>query len=232
MRVDADDLRAREERRVTRVLELAEELLGLQRELEAAMRSGLFDIAAARYSRPSCPVSRTQYDLNMRAQTRVATREEPAPETRRDEPPRRVFTIVREDQPRRRDDDDDAGENKPREGPRRRTNASRVDAQEDETPQKETVKAETARTATASARASGSSSTMRTLAPAPVRWFGVCPPPQLRRAESSFRSCVELAARMATVSSEIRALTRRDRRERGGEEGADRDGGGGGRRDG
>ena len=79
MRVDADDPRAREERRVTRVLELAEELLGLQRELEAAMRSGLFDIAAARYSRPSCPVSRTQYDLNMRAQTRVATREEPAP---------------------------------------------------------------------------------------------------------------------------------------------------------
>ena len=59
------------------------------------MRSGLFDIAAARYSRPSCPVSRTQYDLNMRAQTRVATREEPAPETRRDETPRRVFTIVR-----------------------------------------------------------------------------------------------------------------------------------------
>ena len=35
-------------RRVTRVLELAEELLGLRRELEAAMRSGLFDIAAAR----------------------------------------------------------------------------------------------------------------------------------------------------------------------------------------
>ena len=74
MRVDADDPRAREERRVTRVLELAEELLGLRRELEAAMRSGLFDIAAARYARPSCPVSRTQYDLNMRAQTRVATR--------------------------------------------------------------------------------------------------------------------------------------------------------------
>ena len=172
MRVDADDPRAREERRVTRVLELAEELLGLRRELEAAMRSGLFDIAAARYSRPSCPVSRTQYDLNMRAQTRVATREEPAPETRRDETPRRVFTIVREDQPRRRDDDDDAGENKPREGPRRRTNASRVDAREDETPQKETEKAETARTATASARASGSSATMRTLAPPPVRWFG------------------------------------------------------------
>jgi hypothetical protein len=209
MGVDADDPRAREERRVTRVLELAEELLGLQRELEAAMRSGLFDIAAARYSRPSCPVSRTQYDLNMRAQTRVATREEPAPETRLDEPPRRVFQIVRADHPRERDehDDDVAGENKHREGPRRRTNVPRVDAEEDETTQKETEGTETTRTATASARASGSTTTSRTLARKPASWFGAFPPPQLRRAESSFRSCVELAARMATVSSEIRALT-------------------------
>ena len=210
MGVDADDPRAREERRVTRVLELAEELLGLQRELEAAMRSGLFDIAAARYSRPSCPVSRTQYDLNMRAQTRVATREEPAPGTRPDEPPRRVFQIVRADHTRERDEHDDVageGENKPREGPRRRTNVPRVDAEEDETTKKETEGTETTRTATASARASGSATTSRPLARKPASWFGAFPPPQLRRAESSFRSCVELAARMATVSSEIRALT-------------------------
>ena len=41
----------------------------------------------------------------------------------------------------------------------------------------------------------------------PIDWFGAMAPPQLRRAERTFASAVELVARIATVSSELRALT-------------------------
>jgi hypothetical protein len=41
----------------------------------------------------------------------------------------------------------------------------------------------------------------------PVDWFGVMVPPQLRRAERSFRTAVDLVAQIATISSKLRALT-------------------------
>ena len=68
---EAEDPRAARERALVRVLELTEELVALKLELGARMKQGCFDLAAARYSRP---VSRTQYDMNMRATTRVVTR--------------------------------------------------------------------------------------------------------------------------------------------------------------
>ena len=63
--------RADAERRLGRAFELAEELVTLKLALEAELREGRLDIAAARYARPSNPISRTQYDLTMEARTRV-----------------------------------------------------------------------------------------------------------------------------------------------------------------
>lgn len=68
---DADP--ARKERELFEVLELTEELIRLKLALGLKMREGHFDIAAARYSSPHAGVSRTQFDMNMEAQTTLAT---------------------------------------------------------------------------------------------------------------------------------------------------------------
>ena len=71
MSCEEEDPRATRERALVRVLELTEELVALKLELGARMKQGCFELASARYSRP---VSRTQYDMTMRATTRVLTR--------------------------------------------------------------------------------------------------------------------------------------------------------------
>ena len=221
---EAEDPRAARERALVRVLELTEELVALKLELGARMKQGCFDLAAARYSRP---VSRTQYDMTTRATTRVVTvvpenapvggmpRGEASPvrsESAADAAfasnalHRRFAVATSGVSPRagtsaaeRRDEavSGDGG------GLRRRLTTASATPQEAEaraTNDKACVSASSFGVADANER--------RAEPPrSPLAWFGAMPPPSLRRARRRFAECVELVAKIATVSSELRAWT-------------------------
>ena len=210
--------RADAERRLGRAFELAEELVTLKLALEAELREGRLDIAAARYARPSNPISRTQYDLTMEARTRVelSARGE-------DARPRARFTHFELVDPDAEGSPDAAATDRAASTSERR----RV------VPRGETTRSPDAiETIETSASAEGlrrrgaptPSSPRREPEPPeqptdrvvssrtrrmrrPVHWFGAMPPPQLRRAEARFRRAAALVAEVATATAELRALT-------------------------
>jgi hypothetical protein len=218
--------RADAERRLGRAFELAEELVTLKLALEAELREGRLDIAAARYARPSNPISRTQYDLTMEARTRVelsARGEDARPRARFTH-----FELVDPDAEASPDAaaTDRAASTSPPADERRRV------VPRGETTTRSPDAIETIETIETSASAEGlrrrgaptPSSPRRESEPPeqptdrvvssrtrrmrrPVHWFGAMPPPQLRRAEARFRRAAALVAEVATATAELRALT-------------------------
>ena len=214
---EAEDPRAARERALVRVLELTEELVALKLELGARMKQGCFDLAAARYSRP---VSRTQYDMNMRATTRVVTRvsdDAPAGGTPRGEatPSRSgsaADTARDSGAPHRRFEVAASGSTTPRDAAERRdTSAVSGDGgglrRRVATASATTPIGTNAREEEEEKKASRSDVVDGNDGRSPLAWFGAMPPPSLRRARSRFVECVELVAKIATVSSELRAWT-------------------------
>ena len=214
------DPRAARERAFLRVLELTEELVALKLELGACMKQGCFDLAAARYSRP---VSRTQYDMNMRAITRVVTHvsnSAPVGGTARDEAtPGRSESAAdvafasdvlhhrfavsasgacADDAAERRSEavSGDGG------GLRRRLMTASVMREEEEA-----CTTNDARERSSSFGVADANERCAEPPRSPLAWFGALPPPSLRRARRRFAECVELVAKIATVSSELRAWT-------------------------
>jgi hypothetical protein len=212
--------RADAERRLGRAFELAEELVTLKLALEAELREGRLDIAAARYARPSNPISRTQYDLTMEARTRVelSARGE-------DARPRARFTHFELVDPDAEGSPDAAATD------RAASSSPPADERRRVVPRGETTRSPDAiETIETSASAEGlrrrgapsPSSPRREPEPPeptdlvssrtrrrrrPVHWFGAMPPPQLRRAEARFRRAAALVAEVATATAELRALT-------------------------
>jgi hypothetical protein len=212
--------RADAERRLGRAFELAEELVTLKLALEAELREGRLDIAAARYARPSTPISRTQYDLTMEARTRVelSARGE-------DARPRARFTHFELVDPDAEGSPDAAATD------RAASSSPPADERRRVVPRGETTRSPDAiETIETSASAEGlrrrgapsPSSPRREPEPPeptdlvssrtrrrrrPVHWFGAMPPPQLRRAEARFRRAAALVAEVATATAELRALT-------------------------
>jgi len=210
--------RADAERRLGRAFELAEELVTLKLALEAELREGRLDIAAARYARPSNPISRTQYDLTMEARTRVelsARGEDARPRARfthfelvdpdAEATPDAAATdraastserrrvVPRGETTRSPDAIETIDTSASAEGLRRRgaptPSSPRREPEPPEQPTDRVVSSRTRR--------------MRR----PVHWFGAMPPPQLRRAEARFRRAAALVAEVATATAELRALT-------------------------
>lgn len=228
MSCEEEDPRATRERALVRVLELTEELVALKLELGACMKQGCFELAAARYSRP---VSRTQYDMTMRATTRVLTRVSDNASmggTPRDEatPGRsesaadaacasdvlhRRFAVAtfetRGDDAAERSGEADAGERLG--GLRRRlTTTSAMPSTETKAARDEDAFTTDHSYEEVSSFGVVDASERRVTPPrSPLAWFGAMPPPSLRRARGRFAECVELVAKIATVSSELRALT-------------------------
>lgn len=215
--------RADAERRLGRAFELAEELVTLKLALEAELREGRLDIAAARYARPSNPISRTQYDLTMEARTRVelSARGE-------DARPRARFTHFELVDPDAEASPDAAAtdraastsppaDERRRVVPRGETTTRSPDAIEtiETSASAEGLRRRGAPTPSSPRRESEppeqptdrvvSSRTRRMRRP--VHWFGAMPPPQLRRAEARFRRAAALVAEVATATAELRALT-------------------------
>jgi len=227
MSCEEEDPRATRERALVRVLELTEELVALKLELGACMKQGCFELAAARYSRP---VSRTQYDMTMRATTRVLTRvsdnasmggtprgeatpgrsESAADAACASDVLHRRFAVAtfetRGDDAAERSGEADAGERL--DGLRRRlTTTSAMPSTETQARDEDAFTTDHSYEEVSSFGVVDASERRVTPPRSPLAWFGAMPPPSLRRARRRFAECVELVAKIATVSSELRALT-------------------------
>lgn len=211
--------RADAERRLGRAFELAEELVTLKLALEAELREGRLDIAAARYARPSNPISRTQYDLTMEARTRVelSARGE-------DARPRARFTHFELVDPDAEGSPDAAATDRAASTSERRRVVPRGETTTRSPDAIETIETSASAEGLRRRGAPTPSSPRREPEPPekptdrvvssrtrrmrrPVHWFGAMPPPQLRRAEARFRRAAALVAEVATATAELRALT-------------------------
>jgi len=211
--------RADAERRLGRAFELAEELVTLKLALEAELREGRLDIAAARYARPSNPISRTQYDLTMEARTRVelSARGE-------DARPRARFTHFELVDPDAEASPDAAATDRAASTSERRRVVPRGETTTRSPDSIETIETSASAEGLRRRGAPTPSSPRREPEPPeqptghlvssrtrrrrrPVHWFGAMPPPQLRRAEARFRRAAALVAEVATATAELRALT-------------------------
>jgi hypothetical protein len=228
MSCEEEDPRATRERALVRVLELTEELVALKLELGARMKQGCFELASARYSRP---VSRTQYDMTMRATTRVLTRvsdnasvggtprgeatpgrsESAADAACASDVLHRRFAVATfetrgDDAAAERSGEAVAGERLG--GLRRRlTTTSAMPSTETHARDEDAFTTDHSHEEVSSFGVVDASERRVLPHRSPLAWFGAMPPPSLRRARRRFAECVELVAKIATVSSELRALT-------------------------
>jgi|TARA_B110000967_G_scaffold188974_2_gene212302 hypothetical protein len=216
-----------QETRLVRVLHLAEQLVALNLELGEAVKAGLFDLVSARYSKPVCAM---QYDMNMRATTRIEVAcGEPgigemqtgtksfdptagsgeirdgagADETRATSFRFTIATARREDGRKGTTDSVDTffqnGDGN-KEGARRRAGkGGSVPISKDGHDEQ----------SSSTLKQNQNNSCVKKIKNEndPLFWFGALPSSSLRDAQRRFVTCVELTARIATVASEIKAMT-------------------------
>ena len=206
------------EDRLVHVLELTEELVSLKLELAMVMKQGRFDLATARYSQP---VGSTQYDMNMRATTRVimsrgdvendgsltgnkrtvSVGADEGQSTKSTSDSTR-FTLVaassiagESDYEIRPDTENDTDTVQATQGGLRRRAVQKHDGEP-----------------IGMAKESSTKDYQKSFKIAkkkddPLFWFGALPSVGLRSAQGRFRKAVELSVRIAMLESEIRELT-------------------------
>lgn len=228
---------ARVEREMVEILELTEELIALKLALGLKMKEGHFDIAAARYSRPHMGIGQAQYDLNMTAQTAlVVTRACASDDDARDAGktetsgndqngraeglellPWHRFEVLNtsSDVSATGVDRDTTLKGSREDGMRRRATGGRVNGGGEASSGAVCATDGCGREETSSGneRSTGNKrdeETKKVRRRVPLDWFGVMVPLQLRRAEKTFKTAIDLVARIATVSSRLRALTAGD----------------------